>query len=50
MVTGASRGLGLEFTKQYLKEGNRVFACSRKPDRYLELQEKKSKHEEKLVL
>ena len=49
-ITGASRGLGLEFTKQYLKEGYRVFACNRKPDRYLELQELKSKYKEKLIL
>src|SRR5262245_28319573 len=31
-VTGANRGLGLEFTRQYLKRGDRVFALVRKPE------------------
>jgi NAD(P)-dependent dehydrogenase (short-subunit alcohol dehydrogenase family) len=31
-VTGANRGLGLEFVRQYLKRGDRVFALVRKPD------------------
>ena len=31
-VTGASRGIGLEFTRQYLSQGARVFAAARKPD------------------
>lgn len=29
LVTGASRGLGLEFTRQYAAAGWRVWACSR---------------------
>lgn len=31
IVTGASRGLGLEFVKQIAAEGNIVFACARNP-------------------
>lgn len=31
LVTGANRGLGLEFCKQYAAEGWRVFACCRSP-------------------
>lgn len=30
-VTGANRGLGLEFVKQYAEEGATVFACCRDP-------------------
>ncbi|KAI8982001.1 4-dihydrotrisporin dehydrogenase [Mycotypha africana] len=32
IVTGASRGLGLEFVKQLLKRGDIVFAAARNPD------------------
>ncbi|MFO1112889.1 MAG: SDR family oxidoreductase [Rhodospirillales bacterium] len=32
LVTGASRGLGLEFAKQYAAEGWRVIATCRKPE------------------
>ncbi len=30
LITGANRGIGLELTKRYLEEGNRVFALCRK--------------------
>ncbi|MBT4964226.1 MAG: SDR family oxidoreductase [Francisellaceae bacterium] len=36
-ITGANRGLGLEFTKQYLQMGNKVIACARNPDISIEL-------------
>ncbi len=32
LITGASRGIGLEFTRQYLERGARVFAGCRTPD------------------
>jgi NAD(P)-dependent dehydrogenase (short-subunit alcohol dehydrogenase family) len=32
LVTGAARGLGLEFVRQYAAEGWRVLACARSPD------------------
>ena len=31
LITGANRGLGLEFTRQLLAQGLRVIACSRAP-------------------
>jgi NAD(P)-dependent dehydrogenase (short-subunit alcohol dehydrogenase family) len=31
LITGANRGLGLEFVKQYAEEGAMVFACCRDP-------------------
>ena len=31
LITGANRGLGLEFTKQYAMEGWQIFACCRNP-------------------
>jgi NAD(P)-dependent dehydrogenase (short-subunit alcohol dehydrogenase family) len=37
LVTGANRGLGLEFCKQYASEGWRVLACCRKPQAAPEL-------------
>ncbi len=39
LVTGASRGLGLEFTRQLLSRGDRVFAACRRPDQAVELSE-----------
>jgi NAD(P)-dependent dehydrogenase (short-subunit alcohol dehydrogenase family) len=32
VITGGSRGIGLEFTRQYLEKGYRVFAASRYPE------------------
>jgi NAD(P)-dependent dehydrogenase (short-subunit alcohol dehydrogenase family) len=32
LITGAARGLGLDFTKQYAARGWKVLACARKPD------------------
>jgi NAD(P)-dependent dehydrogenase (short-subunit alcohol dehydrogenase family) len=32
LITGANRGLGLEFTRQYLRDGWRVIGCCRNPD------------------
>ena len=37
LVTGANRGLGLEFCKQYASEGWRVLACCRMPQAAPEL-------------
>jgi len=33
LITGANRGIGLEFVRQYAAEGARVHACCRNPDR-----------------
>ena len=32
LITGANRGLGLEFTRQYAADGWRVYACCRDPE------------------
>lgn len=32
LLTGASRGLGLEFARQYAADGWRVYACARRPE------------------
>ena len=38
LITGASRGLGLEFTRQYADDGWQVIACCRSPESANELQ------------
>jgi NAD(P)-dependent dehydrogenase (short-subunit alcohol dehydrogenase family) len=38
LVTGANRGLGLEFTKQYAADGWKVLACCREPQQASALQ------------
>ena len=37
IITGANRGLGLEFAKQYAADGWRVHACCRNPDKAVDL-------------
>ena len=37
LITGASRGLGLEFTRQYAADGWKVFASCRHPESALDL-------------
>jgi len=37
LVTGANRGIGLEFVRQYAAEGAQVIACCRRPDAATEL-------------
>jgi NAD(P)-dependent dehydrogenase (short-subunit alcohol dehydrogenase family) len=50
LVTGSSRGLGLEFVKQLLEKGNQIIACNRNPLKYTDLLELKNKFEDKLIL
>jgi NAD(P)-dependent dehydrogenase (short-subunit alcohol dehydrogenase family) len=37
LITGANRGIGLEFCRQYAAEGWHVLACSRHPDKSVAL-------------
>ncbi len=50
LITGGSRGLGLEFTKQYLKKGLQVFAASRNPARSTDLQQLKTSYDDQLAI
>ncbi len=45
LVTGANRGLGLEFVRQYAKDGWEVFACCRHPDQARELTQLAARHD-----
>ena len=38
LITGANRGIGLEFTKQYAADGWKVLACCREPQSAVALQ------------
>ncbi len=44
IITGANRGLGLEFARQYAVAGWRVYACCRDPSKASELCELKGQH------
>jgi NAD(P)-dependent dehydrogenase (short-subunit alcohol dehydrogenase family) len=48
LVTGANRGLGLEFARQYAEDGWRVFAACRAPDSARELKALASQHADRL--
>jgi NAD(P)-dependent dehydrogenase (short-subunit alcohol dehydrogenase family) len=44
LITGANRGLGLEFCRQYAEQGWHVIACSRNPDDAFALNSLASRH------
>ncbi|MDI1310006.1 MAG: SDR family oxidoreductase [Methylotenera sp.] len=44
LITGANRGIGLEFTEQYAQDGWNVLACCRDPKKASVLQVLASKH------
>ena len=44
LITGANRGLGLEFAKQYAADGWRVLATAREPEKADELIQLQAKH------
>ena len=44
LVTGANRGIGLEFVRQYAGDGVKIIACARDPDRAQDLKEFANKH------
>lgn len=50
LVTGAGRGLGLEFTRRYLERGDRVFATCREPSRARDLEALAAAHPARLTV
>src|SRR5215469_8819723 len=50
LITGANRGLGLEFTRQYLAEGDQVIAACRKPNAAQALQKLERESQDALTL
>jgi len=50
LITGANRGLGLEFVRHYLQNGWRVIATCRDPDAALELQQLLNRHAQHLEI
>jgi NAD(P)-dependent dehydrogenase (short-subunit alcohol dehydrogenase family) len=44
LITGANRGLGIEFAKQYAEDGWNVIATTREPEKAQELTQLKKKH------
>ena len=50
LVTGGSRGIGLEFARQYLQRGFQVYAASRHPWSSAELPRLKARHDDRLVV
>lgn len=50
LITGANRGLGLEFTRQYLEKGKHVFATCRHPERAADLKKLLTKFPETLSI
>jgi len=50
LITGSSRGLGFEFVRQLLDNGDKIIACNRNPSKYPELLELKGKFQDRLIL
>ncbi len=48
LITGANRGIGLEFSRQYASDGWRVLACSRGPSP--ELEKLSARHPERVKM
>jgi len=46
LITGANRGIGLEFSRQYAADGWRVLACSRYPEKSDELNQLAARYPE----
>jgi NAD(P)-dependent dehydrogenase (short-subunit alcohol dehydrogenase family) len=50
LITGANRGLGLEFSRQYLQRGAHVFAGCRQPEAAQELRALEGAHSQRLSI
>ena len=49
-ITGANRGIGLEFTKQYLERGWTVIATARKPEKAEDLKQLEIQYPDHLTI
>jgi NAD(P)-dependent dehydrogenase (short-subunit alcohol dehydrogenase family) len=49
-ITGANRGLGLEFVRQFLENGDKVIAACREPNQAAVLQQFKNSHPDQLTI
>jgi NAD(P)-dependent dehydrogenase (short-subunit alcohol dehydrogenase family) len=50
LITGANRGIGLEFARQYLERGDRVVATARDPKKANELNALAAKYRDQLLI
>lgn len=50
LITGANRGIGLEFARQYAEDGWRVIACSRRPEKSDALNGLASRHADRVAV
>jgi NAD(P)-dependent dehydrogenase (short-subunit alcohol dehydrogenase family) len=50
LITGANRGIGLEFCRQYAVDGWRILACSRYPEKSDELNKLAAQHPEQIKI
>lgn len=50
LVTGGTRGIGLEFARQYLMKGQRVFVASRRPERSEQVKQLKVEFDDRLSI
>lgn len=50
LITGANRGIGLEFSKQFAADGWRVLACSRHPEKSKVLNKLAAKYPEQITV
>jgi NAD(P)-dependent dehydrogenase (short-subunit alcohol dehydrogenase family) len=50
LITGANRGIGLEFARQYATDGWHVLACSRYPEKSDELNKLAARHPERVKI
>ena len=50
LITGANRGIGLEFVRQYAADGWRIFACCRHPEEATELNALSQQHDGQITV
>ncbi len=50
LITGANRGLGFEFTRQYAAQGARVYAGCRRPEQAADLQKLSGSYPDQVII